>query len=153
MKKVLLYVVSGLILLSVFSCGNKKATNLEELKKKYDGKEFKNCDKFLEAANEMMDVFYATIDKAAEGDEQAKKDLEEFDKFMEGFNKQAEKFEEECPDKFKEFEETQEKKMEEYMDKVLKLYADEFDMEDMEEEWEDIEMEEVLTDEATDEVE
>jgi hypothetical protein len=149
MKKVLLYVVSGLILLSVFSCGDKKATNLEELKKKYEGKEFKDCDKFIEAANEMMDVFYATIDKAAEGDEKAKKDIEEFGKFMDGFDKQAEKFEEECPDKFKAFEEAQEKKMEEYMDKILKMYAEDFDMEDMEEgmeeEWENVEMEENLT--------
>lgn len=145
MKKVLLYVVSGLILLSVFSCGNKKATNLEELKKKYDGKEFKDCDKFIEAANEMMDVFYATIDKAAGGDEKAKKEVEEFGKFMEGFYKQDEKFKEECPDKFKTFEDAQEKKMEEYMDKIMKLYADDFNMENMEEDWENVEMEDVVS--------
>ena len=95
------YAISGLIMLSMFSCGNKKATTLEELKKKYDGKEFKNCDKFIEAANEMMEVYFATVDKAVEGDEQAKKDVEAFDDFMQDFESQAEKFEKECPDKYR----------------------------------------------------
>lgn len=143
MKKVLMFAMSALILVSVFSCGDKKATNLEELKKKYDGKEFKDCDKFLEAANEMMDVYFATIDKAVEGDEQAKKDVEGFETFMEDFEDQAEKFEEECPDKFAEFEKKMETKMDEYMDKLMKLYGLEDLYEDMEagENWEEVEEE------------
>lgn len=143
MKKVLLFAISGLVMLSLFSCGNKKATNLEELKKKYDGKEFKNCDKFIEAANEMMEVYFATVDKAVEGDEQAKKDVEAFDGFMQDFESQAEKFKEECPDKYKEFEDSFEKKMEEYMPKIMKLYGlddlyDNLDTEDWEEVEEDV---------------
>jgi len=149
MKKVLMFAMSALILVSVFSCKEKKATNLEELKKKYDGKEFKDCDKFLEAANEMMDVYFATIDKAVEGDEQAKKDIEDFETFMENFEDQSEKFEEECPDKFAEFEKKMETKMDEYMDKLMKLYGLEDLYEDMEtgEDWEEVEEE--VTEEIT----
>jgi hypothetical protein len=148
MKKVLMYVVSGIILLSIVSCGAKKAENLEDLKKKYDGKEFKNCDKFLEAAEEIFDVYFATIDKAVEGDEQAKKDVESFDKFLEGFEGQAEKFEKECPEKFAEFEKKLETKMEEYMSKLMKLYGFDDLFEGMDDEWEDTEWEEELTEEV-----
>lgn len=142
MKKVLLFAASALILFGVFSCGDKKATNLEELKKKYDGKEFKDCDEFIAAAEEMFDVYFATVDKAVEGDEKAKTDMEDFEKFMEDFEDQAEKFEEECPDKFKAFEEKFEKKMEEYMPKIMKLYGlddlyEEMDDAEWEEEWEE----------------
>ncbi len=144
MKKVLLYVVSGLILFSVFSCKDKKATTLEELKKKYDDKEFKDCDKFIEAASEMMDVYFATIDKAIEGDEQAKKDVEDFDKFMKGFESQSEKFAKDCPDKFNDFEAKFEKKMEEYMPKIMKLYGledlyDDMGADEWTEDWEEVE--------------
>lgn len=152
MKKVLVYAISGLIMLSLFSCGNKKATTLEELKKKYDGKEFKNCDKFIEAANEMMEVYFATVDKAVEGDEQAKKDVEAFDDFMQDFESQAEKFEKECPDKYKEFEDNFEKKMDEYMPKIMKLYGledlyDDVNSDDWDEDWEEVE--EDVTQEVT----
>lgn len=123
MKKVLLFAVSAMILFSVFSCGDKKATNIAELKKKYDGKEFKNCDEFLSASEEMFDVYFATIDKAVEGDENAKKEIDEFEEFMNGFEGNSEKFEKECPDKFDDFEAKFEKKMEEYMPKIMKLYG------------------------------
>jgi hypothetical protein len=148
MKKALLFVVSAVIMFSVFSCSEKKATNLEELKKKYDGKEFKDCDAFIAAAEEMIEVYFATIDKAVEGDEKAKKDVEDFEKFMEDFEDQSEKFEEECPDKFKAFEEKFEKKMEEYMPKIMKLYGLEDMFEEMEgEDWTDVEEE--LVEEVT----
>jgi hypothetical protein len=123
-------------------CGDKKATTLEELKKKYDGKEFKDCDEFIAAAEEMIDVYFATIDKAVNGDENAKKELDEFDKFMDNIKDESEKFEDECPDKFKAFEDKFDAKMKEYMPKIIKLYEQiEFDenMEniDWEEEWEE----------------
>lgn len=142
MKKVLLFAASALILFGVFSCGDKKATTLEELKKKYDGKEFKDCDEFIAAAEEMIDVYFATIDKAVNGDENAKKELDEFDKFMDNIKDESEKFEDECPDKFKAFEDKFDAKMKEYMPKIIKLYEQiEFDenMEniDWEEEWEE----------------
>lgn len=123
MKKVLLFAVSALILFSVFSCGDKKATNIEELKKKYDGKEFKNCDEYLAAAEEMFDVYFATIDKAIDGDEAAKKEIDEFEKFMDNFYGPADKFAKECPEKFEAFEAKFEKKMEEYMPKLMKVFG------------------------------
>jgi Rad3-related DNA helicase len=123
MKKLFIYVISGVFLLSAFSCGNKKAENLADLKKKYDGKEFKNCDKFLEAMNESFDVYFSLIDKAYEGNEEAKKEMEEFDKYFNSFDSQAEKFEKECPEKFEEFQKNLEKKMEEKMEKLMKIYG------------------------------
>jgi hypothetical protein len=38
MKKLFIYVISGVFLLNAFSCGNKKDENLAYLKIKYDGK-------------------------------------------------------------------------------------------------------------------
>ena len=162
MKKVLFYVFTGMFFLSFIACNSDKpATNLDELKEKYDDKEFKDCDEFITAAEEMMDVYFATVDKAAEGDEDAKKEVEEFEDFMDGFEEQAEKFEEECPEKFEEFEEKFEAKMEDYMEKIMKIYGlddlgddewdDEWD-EEWEEEW-DEELSEELVNELLEELE
>ncbi|MCK9498888.1 MAG: hypothetical protein M0Q45_05215 [Bacteroidales bacterium] len=122
MKKVLLFAVSALIIFGLSSC-DKKAKNLDDLKKKYDKKEFKDCDEFLVASQEMMDVYFATIEKAADGDENAKTDFEGIEEFLGQFDEQHEKFAEECPEKFEEFEKKLESKMEELMPKILKMYG------------------------------
>lgn len=111
MKKVLLFAVSALIIFGLSSCGNKKAKNLEELKQKYDGKEFADCDEYIKAANEVVDVFIATVEKATKGDEKAFKELEELGAIMVQFGKQEEKLEKECPDKIKAFNEKAKKRM------------------------------------------
>ncbi|HOE38162.1 MAG TPA: hypothetical protein PLG05_01630 [Bacteroidales bacterium] len=128
MKRVLLFAVSALIIFGLSSCGGKKAENLADLKKKYDGKEFTDCDKYIEASKEVIDIYIATVEKAAKGDEAAKKEFEEFDAFMEQFGKQQEKFEKECPDKIKAFEEETEKKMEAVFPQILNLVLGDIDL-------------------------
>ena len=87
MKKVLLFAISAVIIFGLTSC-NKKAENLADLKQKYDGKEFADCDEYIKAANEVIDVFIATVEKATKGDEKAFKELEELGAIMVQFGKQ-----------------------------------------------------------------
>ena len=154
MKKVLLFAISALIIFGLTSC-NKKAENLADLKKKYDGKEFADCDKYIEAAKEIIDIYIATVEKAAKGDENAKKEFEEFDAFMEQFDKQQEKFENECPEKLEALEEIS-KKMEALLPQLMTLMFGEMDLGDDfswdETEDVDVESEEVLTDVPEEEV-
>ncbi len=150
MKKVLVYVIAAVLAFGLLSCNGKqeKAENLEDLKKKYEGKEFKNCDDFIEAAEEMIDVFIAIIDRAADGDEGALEEIDAMEEFMNQFEKQAEKFEEECPEKYLEFENRAEEKMAESLDKLMDILLGgmDWDMDweyDEDFEWdEDIDMEE-----------
>ncbi|HOD87648.1 MAG: hypothetical protein ACOX0V_07005 [Bacteroidales bacterium] len=155
MKKVLLFAISALIIFGLTSC-NKKAENLADLKKKYDGKEFADCDKYIEAAKEIIDIYIATVEKAAKGDENAKKEFEEFDAFMEQFYKQQEKFENECPEKLEALEEEISKKMEALLPQLMTLMFGEMDLGDDfswdETEDVDVESEEVLTDVPEEEV-
>lgn len=140
----MLFAVSALIIFGVSSC-DKKAKNLDDLKKKYEGKEFKNCDDFEKAFNEIFDVYFATIDKAAEGNEDAKKELENFDAFLGTLDKANTDFEKDCPEKAKELQETMEKKMEEYLPKLMKAYGLDglFDNADEDYDW-DLEEEDTL---------
>jgi len=123
----LLFAVSALIIFGLSSCGGKKAENLADLKKKYDGKEFTDCDKYIEAANEIIDIYIATVEKATKGDENAKKEFEEFDAFMEQFYKQQEKFKNECPEKLEALEEIS-KKMEALLPQLMTLMFGEMDL-------------------------
>ncbi|HOE39771.1 MAG TPA: hypothetical protein PLG05_09715 [Bacteroidales bacterium] len=157
MKKLLLFAVSALIIFGLSSCGSKKAENLADLKKKYDGKEFTDCDKYIEAANEIIDIYIATVEKATKGDENAKKEFEEFNVFIEQFGKQQEKLEKECPDKLKAFDEEMEKKMEPVFPQIMTLMFGNLDLEE-DFSWDEtneeapVEGEEVLTDVPEEEV-
>jgi hypothetical protein len=153
MRKVLVYVITAVLAVGLLSCDGKqeKAENLEDLKSKYDGKEFKNCDEFLEAADEIIDVFVIIINKAAEGDEASMDEIDEMEKFMNQFEKQAEGFEEECPEKFEEFQKNAEEKMADAVDKLMELMMSDMDWDyDEEAEW-DEEWDEELAEEIEEE--
>ncbi|MDD4216859.1 MAG: hypothetical protein PHZ24_05945 [Bacteroidales bacterium] len=101
MKKIFVCFLSAVFILSTFSCGSDKpekkfsvkkppAGNLNDLKEKYKDKEFKNCDEFIVASEEMFEVYFKTIDKAIEGDESAKKDIEAFKDFSNNWKNDAE---------------------------------------------------------------
>ena len=152
MKKVLLFAISAVIIFGLTSC-NKKAENLADLKKKYDGKEFADCDKYIEAAKEIIDIYIATVEKAAKGDENAKKEFEEFDAFMEQFDKQQEKFENECPEKLEAFEKEVEKKMEAVFPQLMTLVLGDMDLgEDFSWDEEEVAVDEEMTEEVAEEV-
>lgn len=152
MKKVLLFAISAVIIFGLTSC-NKKAENLADLKKKYDGKEFADCDKYIEAAKEIIDIYIATVEKAAKGDENAKKEFEEFDAFMERFDKQQEKFENECPEKLEALEEEISKKMEALLPQLMTLMFGEMDLgDDFSWDEEEVAVDEEMTEEVAEEV-
>ncbi|HOM36391.1 MAG: hypothetical protein WHW07_05770 [Bacteroidales bacterium] len=140
MKKVILIVI--IFMLTITSCKfkskskneeEKKAKNFTELFDKYDKKEFNDCESFMKATDEMMEVYLETIDKAYNGDETAKKELEKFDKFFTQFDTQAEKFSVECPDLFDKWAEKNDKKIAEATDKLVKIYNTEYEYLDYDE--------------------
>jgi DNA-binding transcriptional MerR regulator len=131
MKKTLLLVVSGLLLFSVISCGDKKksdsekeeskASTLAELQKKYDDKDLEKCEDIISFYEEAMDVYCKTIDKAVKGDEKALEDYEAFEDYMDGYLDELEKFHEECPEKIEKMMTKLEEKLEKYDDKIQEL--------------------------------
>ena len=150
MKKIVFYLFAVVITLSIISCGaDKKATNFDELKAKYDGKEFKNCDEMIKFGEEYIDVLIATIDKAAEGDEKALADIESMDEFFSQFDAKQKELEEECPEQFEEFGKKAEEKLAPSMDKLMEIlfgnmdwddYEDDFDWDDEDFDWEEEEL-------------
>ena len=153
MKKVLLFAISAVIILGLSSCGNKKAENFADIKAKYEGKEFADCDKYIEAAKEIIDIYIATVEKAEKGDENAKKEFEEFDAFMEQFYKQQEKFENECPEKLEALEEEISKKMEALLPQLMTLMFGEMDLgDDFSWDEEEVAVDEEMTEEVAEEV-
>ena len=153
MKKVLLFAISAVIILGLSSCGNKKAENFADIKAKYEGKTFANCDEYIEASTEIIDVYIATIKKAAEGDEAAKKEFEEFTTFMENFDGDEAKFQAECPEKLEAFEKEVEKKMEAVFPQLMTLVLGDMDLgEDISWDEEEVAVDEEMTEEVAEEV-
>ena len=111
MKKKYLFLVMA-ALVSVFlivSCGRSAdktaAKNYDDLVEKYEGKEFDNCGDFFDAMNEALDVLIKNLEKAKSGVQEAEEQAMEIMFFLDGFQMEASKWEEKCPNKFTEFEE------------------------------------------------
>ncbi|MDD2636082.1 MAG: hypothetical protein PHW82_11350 [Bacteroidales bacterium] len=151
MKKTVIFLLSAVFMLTIFSCGSDKPVeNLNDLKEKYTDKEFKNCDEFIVAYEEAINIYFELIYKVDEGDEAAEKELEELEVFVSKWDNDFEKFENECPEKLKALDEKIDKKMDEYFDAMYEGdFGEELDMEE-EEEMTDEEFAEIL-DEMTDE--
>jgi len=141
MKKSLILLLAGILTLSLFSCGESKKSDdkkenkcetLEDLEDKYIGKDFKDCDEFIKAAEEMLKVYYITIDKAVDGDKEAELDVNEFNDFFLYFQNTAEEFESKCPEQFDIFHNKHYTKTDEYIDKLIWLKSDENKYEDYE---------------------
>jgi len=150
MKKLTSFMFCGIILITLFSCNNNKKTeqttksrqaeNLADLQEKYNDKEFKDCDEFLAAGDEIIDVYIKRVNEAYDGDEKAKEDVEEFEMLMQKFDKQADKFSVECPEKFEKWAEKTDKRVAEITEKLVVIFYDEYQGL----EWNDQELEEEL---------
>ncbi|MDD3687145.1 MAG: hypothetical protein PHE56_10315 [Bacteroidales bacterium] len=136
MKKAFPVLIISVLIITVFSCKNKTedkkvedkpAQNLTELTTKYSEMKFANCDEFLAAGDEIIDVYIKTVDKAYNGDAQAKVDLEEFEIFMAGFDEKAEKFSEECPEKFDDWALKTDQRVAAVTDKLVKIFYNEYE--------------------------
>jgi len=138
MKKISIFIILALLLSISFSCKNKKAktseknrievaTNLKELKEKYSNYEFKDCDEFLAAGDEMIEIYIETINKAYEGDSVAKKDLDRFDTFMNQYDALAVEFSKECPEQFEEWADKTDILVSEASDKLFEIYKFDFE--------------------------
>lgn len=121
MKRIIYYTLVSLLLLSVVSCQKKKATNVEELKAKYEGKSFTTCDSYFEAYEEIFDVYFATIDKASEGDKTAINELDQFESVLTSLGESTEDLTAKCPEKFEELGKKMEAKMTEYLPKLISI--------------------------------
>lgn len=149
MKKLIRYGVVCIMAFTLLSCGsNKKAKDLAELKTKYEGKTFNDCDKFITAYKEVMDVYFQTLDKAIDGDEAALKDFSDFDYFISDFSKNATPLAETCPEKFEKFGEELGNKMMENLPKLMSLYGGQLN--DLGGGEGDIEVEELIDEEIID---
>lgn len=138
MRKVIFYLIVGVISFGMISCGGetKKAETIDELINKYDGKVFETCDEMIEFGYEYIDVMIATIDRAADGDEEAIEDFDKMDDFFRQFESQQIQLEQECPEKFQEFGVNAEELMAESMEKLMNILFGDMDM-DWEDEWDD----------------
>ncbi len=129
-KKIITIIISASILFALSSCNTRdqKIETIEDLNKHYDGVEFKNCDEFLTAADNIIDFFVITVEKASNGDQKALEDIESIDTFMGQFDEQSKKFEDECPEKFLEFQKQAEVKMEKAMQELMDILFGQYDM-------------------------
>lgn len=94
---------------------------------KYSDKEFKNCDEFLAFGDEIIDVYIKTVNKAFDGDENAKSDLEDYELFMIKFDNKAEKFALECPDKFEKWATKTDEKVASVTNKLVEIFYNEYE--------------------------
>ncbi len=102
---------------------DKKALDFDQLKVRYDGKTFKNCEDLFIFLDEYVNVVITIIDKAK--DQKVFAELEELNLFMGQFNNQIENLASQCPERFQEFNVSVDKKMIESNQKLQRLYADE----------------------------
>ena len=133
MKKIIYLFLASAIVFSVASCGNKdekkdekkdeakKVETFDQLFDKYDGIVFEDCDAFIAAGDEMLDILVITVDKAYDGDEEAEEDFSEMIDFMGQFDDQVEGFKEDCPEKMDKFDTKAEEQMEPIMSKLMEL--------------------------------
>jgi len=139
MKKMLICGLLSMVFISFIACDSKDkpAENLEDLKEKYAEKEFESCDEFFAATEEMMTVYIKAIENADVEDENANKELDEISAFISKFDKQSDKFKEECPEKYAEIVDKFSKKLEKYVEKISIIYG----LNEVEEEFEMIDEE------------
>ncbi|MDD2635583.1 MAG: hypothetical protein PHW82_08810 [Bacteroidales bacterium] len=122
----------------MLSCNNKKAKvsekqilekaeTLKDLREKYGNYKFEDCDALIQAGDEIINVYIATINRAYEGDSLAKKDLDRFDTFMSQYDAMALEVSTECPDRFEEWAAKTEERIAQIYPKIDEIYRSDFD--------------------------
>jgi hypothetical protein len=81
-----------------------QSSKINEFKKKYGNKEFKNCEEFFKFGYEWSDIVIETIGLINSGDNNAKNDLKLLDDYMKNYYNQIEKFKKECPEDYNNFQ-------------------------------------------------
>lgn len=120
MKKKLFFIAFALLFITFFSFAQ-KAKNLEDIKKKYEEIQFKTCDEYISAAEELSIVYFSTIKNGAKDDKNTKDEMLELGEILNNFNKQSIKLKKDCPDKLKAFKKYFKKEKEKYLDKILDI--------------------------------
>jgi len=139
MKKVMIYGMMSLYLFCFIACDSKDkpAANLEDLKEKYSGKEFENCEEYFTAIEEMMSVYIDAVENAEVDDEASKMKIDDISSFISSFDNQSEEFKKECPIEYEIIVDKYSKKIKKNYDKINAIYGldeieDEFEMIDEE---------------------
>jgi hypothetical protein len=99
--------------------------DLESFNETYETLDFETCDEFETAIENYAKVYFSTLDKAVEGDETAIDEFKELHDMKCTFEKQAEKLNDECPDKMSELGEKYEEKIENNKDKIEQIIPSE----------------------------
>lgn len=137
MKKILYFCSLLIVTTLIFSCGGKKddsknatvaavkpAENLNDLINKYDAKKFTDCDEFIAAGDEIIDVYVKRINEAAAGDGNAKIDVLEFEELLKKFDQQAVELSKTCPEKFEHWAERSDVKVAAVNEKLIAIFTD-----------------------------
>lgn len=128
-RNIIFYFIVILIISCIISCKTEKITNFEELKKKYENVEFKNCDEYLKALNETAELYYKEADKIIENKENINDEFLNIQEFLFQLYEQAELFYDDCPKELEKFEIEFDKKMQE---KLKNFGIDESEYENLE---------------------
>ncbi|MGM0650860.1 MAG: hypothetical protein ACQES1_10195 [Bacteroidota bacterium] len=99
--------------------------DLESFNEAYETLEFETCDEYGTAVDHYAEVYFSTLDKAVEGDEDAIAEFKELHQMRKPFEEQAKKLEESCPDFMTELEEKYEGKLENRKDDIDQIVAPE----------------------------
>jgi len=94
-----------------------------ELAEKYGEMKFETCADAIAAGNEIVSVYYATADKAFQGnDAKAKSDLENFAELLKSYYSAIEPLKMKCPDDFNKWENENRPKIESISQKADTLF-------------------------------
>ncbi len=142
MKKLSIFTFAAIFSIFAISCNNgenkdkedektpeeetkAQIVDLESFNEAYETLEFEECDEFKTAMGHYMDIYFSTLDKAVEGDETAIEEFKELHEMKCTFEKQAEKLNDECPDKMSELGEKYEEEQKAHADEINQILSPE----------------------------
>ncbi|NLA23739.1 MAG: hypothetical protein GX879_02120 [Bacteroidales bacterium] len=130
MKKLMYLLFVAFISISLVSCDGGNDKKLEKVKAKYEKAEFKNCEEYFAASEEVIDLMVALSEDVMADVEGAGDLLMDLTEWMEtsSLATQGTKFEDECEDLAAEMEKKFEEKFEVVFGAIMKIYADEDDL-------------------------
>lgn len=104
----------------------KQITSIDEMLSKYGDKQFENCDELIYAGEDILNLYVVLVDKAYNGDEQAKVDLENIYTFLKKIDQQTITLLDTCPEKIEKWTKKMDSIMSEVQNKLLIIYDNKY---------------------------
>ncbi|MGC9332343.1 MAG: hypothetical protein ACP5DZ_10785, partial [Bacteroidales bacterium] len=92
--------------------------DLQSFNEAYETLEFETCDEFETAMEYYTDIYFSTLDKAVEGDEDAIAEFKELHDMLKPLGEQAGKLKEQCPERIDELESKYKEKVDNNRDEI-----------------------------------